>query len=94
MRHLVHDPAPVRIAVIDALGKSQDQRVKDVLFGCLDESDPEIQRAAMLALARIPGRDAFDKLIAALSSEDWRIRAAAATALGARRPPPRSCSTT
>ncbi|HYR26978.1 MAG TPA: HEAT repeat domain-containing protein, partial [Thermoanaerobaculia bacterium] len=74
----------VRIAVIEALGKSQNERVKDVLFNCLGESDPEIQRAAMLALAGIPGRDAFEKLTAALGSNDWRIRAAAATALGVR----------
>src|SRR6185503_20240147 len=53
MRHLLLDPPPVRIAVIEALGKTQDPRVKGVLFECLDESDLEIQRAAMLALARI-----------------------------------------
>ncbi len=49
----------MRIAVIDALGKSETPIVKDVLFGCLGESDPEIQRTAMLALARIPGDDVY-----------------------------------
>ena len=44
MRHLIHDPAPVRIAVIEALGKSLDTRVKDVLFQCLAESDLERTR--------------------------------------------------
>jgi HEAT repeat protein len=58
--------------------------VRDVLFGCLGEQDLEIQRAAMLALARIPGEDAFQRLAAALVSDDWRLRAAAATALGIR----------
>ncbi|HVG24957.1 MAG TPA: HEAT repeat domain-containing protein, partial [Thermoanaerobaculia bacterium] len=37
MRHLLHDPAPVRIAAIEALGKSEDARVKDILFQCLAE---------------------------------------------------------
>jgi HEAT repeat protein len=58
--------------------------VREVLFHALNESDLEIRRAAILALARIPGRDVFDCLIDALSDDDWRIRAAAATALGNR----------
>jgi HEAT repeat protein len=38
----------------------------------------------MLALARIPGWDVFERLVGALVSEDWRLRAAAVTALGIR----------
>jgi HEAT repeat protein len=87
MRHLVHDPPPVRIAAIEALGKSEDPRVKEILFQCLAESDLEIQRAAMLALARIPGEDVFRRLAEALTSGDWRLRAAAVTALGLRGDP-------
>ena len=33
---------------------------------------------------QIPGTDVFDRLISALADDDWRIRAAAATSLGAR----------
>jgi HEAT repeat protein len=38
----------------------------------------------MLALARIPGNDVFEVLVSTLAHEDWRLRAAAAAALGAR----------
>jgi HEAT repeat protein len=38
----------------------------------------------MLALARIPGSDVFERILGALASPDWRLRAAAAAALGVR----------
>ena len=84
MRHLMHDPPPVRIAVIEALGKSEDPRVKDVLFRCLGETDPEIQRAAMLALARIPGDDVFERLLGGAASD--RLAPARRRRHRARRP--------
>ncbi|MGZ7081229.1 MAG: HEAT repeat domain-containing protein, partial [Thermoanaerobaculia bacterium] len=65
-------------------GRSEDAVVKQTLFHCLAEDDHEIQRAALLALSRIPGEDVFDRLLASLDDEDWRIRAAAAAALGLR----------
>jgi len=46
------------------------------------EDDKE--RAAVLALARVPGEDVFRRLLDSISDHDWRIRAAAAAALGIR----------
>jgi HEAT repeat protein len=48
------------------------------------EHDIEIRRAALLALGHIPGDDVFDYLMFALTDDDWRIRAAASTAIALR----------
>jgi hypothetical protein len=87
MRHLEADHPPVRIAVIQALGKVGQPNVRNVLFRCANDTDVEIRRAAVLALAKVGGEDVFRRLIDVLSDQDWRIRAAAATALGIRGDP-------
>jgi len=55
-----------------------------VLFRCTTDPDIEIRRAAVLALARVPGEEVFRRLMDSMSDHDWRIRAAAAAALGIR----------
>src|SRR2546428_12159253 len=84
MRHLENDLPPVRIAVIEALGKLGQASVRNVLFRCTSDPDVEIRRAAVLALAKVPGEDVFRRLLDSLSDHDWRIRAAAAASLGIR----------
>ena len=73
----------MRIAVIEALGKLGQAGVRNVLFRCAGDNDVEIRRAAVLALAKVHGEDVFRRLLDALSDSDWRIRAAANSAVWA-----------
>lgn len=87
MRHLDTDQPPVKIAILEALGKSGRPEALPVLRQALKGGDVEIRRAALLSMAAIPGDEVFRQLLGFLSDADWRIRGAAATALGQRQDP-------
>jgi HEAT repeat protein len=84
MRHVTDDVAPVKIAALDALGKSESIEVLPILFERAADSDAEMARAAIIAMAQIPGEEAYEAITHYLSHDDWRVRAAAVSALGIR----------
>ena len=78
MRHLMHDPPPVRIAVIDALGKSEDAAGQGRAVP-LSRASP-IRRSSARRCWRWRASRATtcsSVLVARSRSEDWRLRAAA-----------------
>lgn len=70
-------------AAIRALGVIGDTQAGPPLIEILDEAaDPEIQIAAIETLGLVGGPMALTPLTDVLESDDWRIRAKAATAVG------------
>ena len=53
LKHLEHDHPPVRIAVIEALGKSEDPSVKEPLFRAAYDADLDAYRFYRLRPRRI-----------------------------------------
>jgi HEAT repeat protein len=64
-----------------ALGYIGDERAIDPLIVLLEDNNKFVRREASTALVRI-GEPAFDSLIGLLDHENWRVRGAAAWALG------------
>jgi HEAT repeat protein len=74
--------APGVPSAVRTLGAIGDSEAVPALLEVLDDStDAEIQIAVVETLGRIGGPMAFDPVEKAARSEDWRLRAKAATAL-------------
>jgi HEAT repeat protein len=74
----------VRIAAVEALGHVGGQDAVGVVAPLVKSDEPDLVRAAVAALGRIPHPDALPPLFEALHSPDAEVRAEAAGALGAR----------
>lgn len=78
--HKSHSPGTS--TVVRMLGNVKDPESAGPLLEILDEAtDPEIQIAIVETLGRIGAPIAYDPVEKAARSEDWRVRAKAATAL-------------
>ena len=74
--------APGVPSAVRTLGAIGDTEAVPPLLEVLEEAkDPEVQIAVVETLGRIGGPMAFDQVEKAARSEDWRLRAKAATAL-------------
>ena len=83
---LREDKAPqVRIAAADALGSMGGRRVVTILAPFVDSEDPDLARAALLALGVVGYPDALGPILNALRSEDSLRRLDAVRAIAARR---------
>jgi HEAT repeat protein len=74
---MADDNPQVRTAVVEALGRINNQKSVDVLSrACAEDKDPDVRRAAMVALRRVSTK-AVTPLIHSLSGDDVseRIRA-------------------
>jgi HEAT repeat protein len=77
-RGLDHPQKDVRCAVVDALGRRKHPAAADVLSRALDDEDPSVRSAAVLAFARLGSRRPERKLAAmAASDPDPAVRNAA-----------------
>jgi HEAT repeat protein len=70
-----------RRASIEELSRSNDRRSIGALVAAMKDEDSEVRRAAMLGLWRV-GRPGFDRLMLALSDDDYLVRRGACEALG------------
>src|SRR5215210_350601 len=70
-----------RRASAEALAASKDSRSIGALIAAMRDDEADVRRAAMLGLWRV-GRPAYERLIAALSDEEYLIRRGACEALG------------
>lgn len=77
----------VRIAAMEALGRTGGPRAVPVLSPLIDESNPDIARAAMGALGLIDHPDALQPLLTALHTADPMKRQNAIRAFGERGGP-------
>src|SRR5688572_9685579 len=75
-----------RRAAIEELSRSNDGRSVGALIAAMKDEDADTRRAAMLGLWRV-GRPAFDRLILALSDDDYLVRRGACEALGLMEDP-------
>ena len=71
----------VRRYAADALGNIGDERIIPSLVSSLSDEDEDVRRMAIIALGKMK-KAAVKPLIEAFGSEDWRIRARVAEALG------------
>src|SRR5205823_7282563 len=62
-----------RRASIEELSRSNDERSVGALVAAMKDDDADVRRAAMLGLWRV-GRPAFDRLMIALSDDDYLVR--------------------
>ncbi len=74
----------VRIAALNALGSIGGERAAAVAAPFVEADDPDLGRAAVVALGNIAHADALPPLIKALRSPDASLRTSATTALGER----------
>lgn len=74
-----------QIGVIHSLAALRDEKAVRALSTLVQDSDPEVGKAALLALGRIANEPAIQRVVQALTSgpEDARAHAAAACLLGA-----------
>ncbi len=75
-------PLPVRIEAARALTRMDDKGVAYLFAQALRQPEAELRQAAVWGVAWLGERRALDALKAALDDGDWRVRAAAAQALG------------
>lgn len=71
----------IRLNAAKLLGLLNNPKAIDSLILTLRDSNKLVRREASTSLSRL-GSDAVDPLIAILNDEDWRVRGAAAWALG------------
>ncbi len=74
----------VRIAALNALGHIGGERAAAIAASFVEADDPDLGRAALVALGNINHADALPPLINALRSTKANLRTSAATALGER----------
>jgi hypothetical protein len=67
-------PPPVRIMLLQALGRSGDKRVLAPLLGAARSPDGEIRAGALSALAVLGHPRAAEVVEGALADGDWRVR--------------------
>jgi HEAT repeat protein len=84
LKHLARDLPPMKIACLEGLGAIADPATAEEVGKWLADPDIEVAKGAVMALARIPGDAVFRRLLESLDSSDWRMRAAAASALATR----------
>lgn len=63
------------------LGGSRDPRAVDPLLMAMESGPPRTREAAAEALGQLGGSRTVERLIAAINTEEWRVRKAAAAAL-------------
>lgn len=84
LKHLSRDLPPMKIACLEGLGALGDPEVAGEVIRWIEDEDIEIAKTALGALAKIPGEPVFRRLLEALDSPDWRLRASAVAALAVR----------
>lgn len=73
---------PERLRLVGLLGRTGSERALSTLLPLLESAvDPVLSERAASALGYVPGKAAGEALLAALTSEEPRVRAAAALAL-------------
>ena len=70
----------IRLHAANLLGALQDERAIKPLIETLNDNNKLVRREASTSLSRMPA--AVDPLIEVLDNPDWRVRGAAAWALG------------
>ena len=76
----------IRRYAAQVLGYIADERAIEPLVGALEDNNKLVRREASTSLTRI-GEPAFQPLINLLKHENWRVRGAAAWALGSMKKP-------
>jgi HEAT repeat protein len=74
--------AKQRRAAAQALAKTCDPRVSNVLLEALKDEDAVVRLAVVEALGRLGNPETVEPLIEALQDRDWQVRAALGLALG------------